>query len=86
MTHNWPEIQEARLTSGDVVFVSRDDERRGTPASLLVQLCFPYHILCDHLADNPRIKSIPESTTKRCKSWVYILTCVIKILLIKESL
>lgn len=65
MTQNWPEIQEVRLTSGDVVFVSRDDERRGTPASLLVQLRFPYHVLCDHLAANPRIKSIPESTTKR---------------------
>lgn len=53
------------LTPRDVVFVSRDDKRRGAPASLLVQLHFPYHILCDHLAAGPRIKSVPESTTKR---------------------
>lgn len=53
------------FTSGDVVFVSRDDKRKDTPASLLVQLPFPYHILCDHLAAGPRIKSVPESTTKR---------------------
>lgn len=85
VTQSWPVGHEVglwgSLLRAFAVFVSREDKRRWYPCISVGALHLPHGTLYHPLVANPRIKSTPESSTKRWQELgLYIWVCDTNIL------